>query len=101
MISTRVRLPIAISMKFAGRKIELSIVIPVRPGRIAASASSTPSRHVQGVGAGEFLDHQQQARAIVCERVANQRLMIFHHVGHIAQAQRRVLDRHLRQTLRP
>jgi hypothetical protein len=36
------RLLIAVWMKVAGRKMEVSTSIPVRPGRISASAASTP-----------------------------------------------------------
>ena len=42
MMSAIVRLRIDSSMKVAGRKIVESISMPGRPGRIAASASSTP-----------------------------------------------------------
>ena len=42
MISARVRLSIESSMKVAGRKMEESTSTPGRPGRISASACSTP-----------------------------------------------------------
>ena len=42
MSNASVRLSIASSMKVAGRKIEVSISIPVRPGRSSSIAASTP-----------------------------------------------------------
>jgi hypothetical protein len=42
MITARVRLSIAVSMKPAGRKTDVSVRMPARPGRSSSSALSTP-----------------------------------------------------------
>ena len=82
-----VRLSMAISTKVAGRKIAASISTSGRPGRSASSAFSTSSRDLQRVSPWEFLDDQQKTRTIVDDPVANHRLMIDHHLGHISQIQ--------------
>ena len=74
--SALVRLSIASSMKVAGRKIVVSISMPGSPGRSSSSAASTPSRDLERVGPGELLDDEHQARAVVDDGVADQRLVV-------------------------
>ena len=58
-------------------------------------------RHVQRVGTREFLDDQQQAGAIHKDRVSDERLMVFDHLGHVRQAQSFcVCNDHLSQVIR-
>ena len=50
--------------------------MPVRPGRRASRASSTPSVTSRVLGAGELLDHQDQPGPPVDDGVADQRLVV-------------------------
>ncbi len=77
----------AISTNVAGRKIAASISTSGRPGRSASSAFSTLPRHLQRVPPREFFDDEQQAGPVVDDPVADHRLMIDHHLGHILQIQ--------------
>ncbi len=55
---------------------------------------------LHGIGIREPLDHEQQARVVVDDGVADERRMLLDHLGHIAQAQRFVrvvCDGHLGQ----
>ena len=85
-----VRLSIDCSMNVAGRKIVVSISMPGQPGPHARrSPSSTPARDLQRVGAAELLDDQQQARAVVDDALAPQRLVRPRaRVADVAEAQR-------------
>ena len=74
--SARVRLSIDCSMNVAGRKIVVSISMPGRPGRISSIASSMPLRDLHRVGAAELLDDQHQARAVVDDALAPDRLVV-------------------------
>ena len=64
-------------MKVAGRKIVVSTVMP-RQARAAAPPwrCSTPRGDLEGVGAAELLDDQHDARAVVDDRVADQRPVV-------------------------
>ena len=55
-----------------------------------------------GVGAGELLDHEEQALAVVDDRVADERLVLLDDVRDVGEAQLAVgvLDRHLAERLR-
>ena len=105
-IRALVRLSSASLDEVAGRKMVESISIPGRPGRSAASASSTPCVTSRVLRPGILLDDQHQARPVVDDGIADERLGIFHHVGHITQAQRRAIallfiaDGHLGQVIR-
>ena len=86
--SARLRLSSAISMKVAGRKMVVSISMPGRPGRISSMRRLDALGHLERVAPGELLDDQHQARAVVDDGVADQRLVVLDHVGHVAEAQR-------------
>ena len=56
------------------------------------------ARDLEGVGVRELLDHDQAVLAPGEDRVADQRLVVLHHVCDVAQAQRRgAVDGHLRE----
>ena len=75
-----------LSMKLAGRKWSEST--RRRRGRAAARRAPPPRPgHLERVGAGELLDHEQQAGAVVDDGVADQRLVVLDHVGDVAEAQ--------------
>ena len=65
--------------------------VGAHPGQARAAASrarsSTPRVTSSVFGAGELLDHEHQAVAIVDDRVADQRLVVDADVGHVAEAQ--------------
>ena len=63
-------------MNVAGRKIVVSISIPGRPGLQLSSACLDAAGHVEGVGPRELLDDEHQARAVVDDGVADQRLVV-------------------------
>ena len=84
--SASVRLSMASSMNVAGRKIVVSILMSVRPGRSSSMADSTPDGDVDGVGPGELLHDEHQARTVVDHRVTGQRLVILDHLGHVGQS---------------
>jgi hypothetical protein len=51
--------------------------------------------HLEGVGAGELLDDQQQPGAVAEDGVADERLVVLHHVGHVADPQRLAVGQRL------
>jgi hypothetical protein len=57
------------------------------------------SGHRQGVGPWKFLDDKQETGLVVNDPVADEQLMIFHHLGHVTQAQPRAIDDHLGQVM--
>ncbi len=70
----------------------LSIVIPVSPGASVASASVHGLCHFQRTGTREFFDDEHEAGTVVDDRVANQRLVIFHQRGDVAKDHVLVID---------
>ena len=94
-------LPGASSMKVAGRKIEASTSMPARPGGAGERLPRRPG-HVERAGARELLDDEEQAGAVVDDRVADQRLVILDHVRDVRRGgdRRRSVDR-LDRELRP
>ena len=87
----------AISIYVAGRNSVESISRPARPGRIASSAFFDAARDVDRVGPREFFDDQHEAGLVVDDRVADERLMVFDDVGHVAEPLVGALDGDLGQ----
>ena len=46
---------------------------------------------IQGIGPGKLIDNEQEPRAIVDNRITDQRLMVFYHCRDVAQMQGGVL----------
>ena len=61
------------------RKNDVSTSMPDRPGRRLSSAVLELVGHLERVGLGELLHHDQEARAVGEDRVADQRLVVLHH----------------------
>ena len=97
MISVSVRLSIASSIKVAGRNTEVSVRRPASPGSQLVERLLDALGDLERAGAGELLDDEQQAVAVVDDRVADQRLVADLDVGDVGQAQpaARLLDGHL------
>ena len=74
--SARPTLPTASSMNVAGRKSVESTSMPGQAGRQRGEGVLDARGHLEGVGARELLDDQEQARAVVDDRVADQRLVV-------------------------
>ena len=72
-------------MKVAGRKIVGSTSIPVRPGRQIVERRLDALRDVQRVRPRELLDDEQQARPVVDDRVADERLVAVDQSRHVAE----------------
>ena len=65
MISASAEVAHRVVDEAAGRKTDVSVCMPVRPGRSSSSASSTPLGDLERVRARELLDHQHQPVAAV------------------------------------
>ena len=85
-ISDMVSFSIDISIKVAGRKIVVSISTSGRPGRKASSAFSTSRVTCSVLPQGNF-STIAEGRPVVDDPVADHRLMIDDHVGHVLQIQ--------------
>ena len=75
------------SMKSAGLE-DRGVDLEARESRAgaASSASSTPRVNVERVGPRELLHHEHQPGPVVDDRVADQRLTSFLHVGDVTEA---------------
>jgi hypothetical protein len=58
-----------------------------QPGPHVVERGLHTVRDLAGVGPWELLDDQHEAGPVVADRVADQRLMVLHHRGHVAQPQ--------------
>ena len=74
--SASVRLWIAVSMKSAGRKIVVSMSMPGRPGLHLVDRVLDALRDVERVAPRQLLDDQHEARTVVDDRVADERLVV-------------------------
>ena len=84
----RLRLWIDVLMKLACRKILVSKTTSGRPGCSDLITSSTSLGDVESVAPRQLLDDQQQTRAVVDDRVADERLVVILDVGHLTRAAR-------------
>ena len=75
----------AISMNVAGRKIVVSISMPGQAGRELVERLLDAVGDVERVGPRELLDDEHQARAVVDDGVADQRLVVVDDVGDVAE----------------
>ena len=75
----------ASSMKVAGRKMVESILIPGRPGSSSAERRLHPPGHIEGVGPGQLLNDEHEARSVVDHGVAGELLMVPDQVDHVSQ----------------
>ena len=67
-----------------------------KAGRELSELCFDPARYILRIGTRELLDDEQETWSVVIEYVvSDERLMIFHHLSHVTQAQRRALDIHL------
>src|SRR3990170_184046 len=73
---------------------------PGKPGAQLVQRRLDPLRDLERVAPGELLDDQHEARAVVDDGVAYQRLLRLHDRGHVAEEDRLILvldDHHLGQ----
>ncbi len=103
MMSAILRLSIESSMKVAGRKMVVSISTPGKTRPHLVDRLFHAPRHVERVRPGKLLDDEHQARAVVDDGVARERLVVDDDVGHVAEQDRGAVgrrDRDLRERIR-
>ena len=80
-----VTLSIACSMKDAGRNTLGVELDPRQAGLQRCERVLDAAGDLERVGLRELLDHEHQARAVVDDGVADQRLVVLHDRGHVAR----------------
>ncbi len=78
-------------MNVAGRKMVGSISTPRRPGRSVVERLLDAAGHLERVRPRLLLDDQQQARAVVDDRVADRRRVPPRHSADVAERERRAV----------
>ena len=72
-------------MKLAGRKIVRSIVDALEAGRELLEGLLDPAGHVERVRPRELLDDEEDAEAVVDDRIPDHRLVVSDELGHVGE----------------